>query len=61
MQSLQKRAHKQLIAADFLEQRVYKEASERARRTSVKTWDESYFEASKTSKSLATPAFSMLF
>jgi hypothetical protein len=27
MQSLQKRAHKQLIAADFLEQRVYKEAS----------------------------------
>jgi hypothetical protein len=27
MQSLQKRAHKQLIAAEFLEQRVYKEAS----------------------------------
>jgi hypothetical protein len=29
MQSLQKRAHKQLIAADFLEQQVHKEASER--------------------------------
>jgi hypothetical protein len=27
MQSLQKKAHKQLIAAEFLEQRVYKEAS----------------------------------